>query len=340
MSPVTSAQPNKYVQSFLQLVYDMGVQYGLWTGNGLVYNFGTTLNPLMEIAAIGQRQVALASDLLALGMAGSHVGGPITGTILAEIDARTFGRNASWAQSMMDRAIVIGSSTLVPEVVRTVATFAVAVGGVLFTSGLFLAYLLPLMPFFRFFFHVLTWILLVFESVVSMPLLALAHVNPYGDGLPGQMATRGYYMLLSIVLKPLLMVVGLLVGFLIFFVAINFLNLAYGIAVGSLYNQASSMSVISHIIYSVMYTVLAVICANNSFKTIGYFSENIMSWIGQAAAGGRQSNLGDAGAMQRQFSQVGGFIAGSVMGRTMTSTADVNQRVAQLQQNQIKGGNK
>ncbi|MDX9690150.1 MAG: DotA/TraY family protein [Alphaproteobacteria bacterium] len=340
MSPVTSAQPNKAVQSFLTFVYDLGVQYGLWTGTGLVYNFGNTMNPMMEVAAIGQRQVAMASDLLAVGMIGSQVGGPISGITLSEVDARSFGKGSSWMQSLQDRAITIGMSTMAPELVRTVSTFVVAVGGVLFTSGLFLAYLLPLMPFFRFFFHVLTWILLLFESIVSMPLLALAHVNPYGDGLPGQMATRGYYMLLSIVLKPILMVIGLLAGFLIFFIAINFLNLAYGIAVGSLFHQASSMAIISNIIFSVIYTVIAVICANNSFKTIGYFSENIMSWIGAASAGGRQSNLGDPGTMHQRFMQAGGFISGAMMGGAMTSTAEVKQRVAQMQQNQIKGGNK
>ena len=61
-----------------------------------------------------------------------------------------------------------------------------------------LFYIIPFMPFIYFFFAVGTWVKAIFEAMVGVPLWALAHIRIDGQGLPGDAAMNGYYLLLEI----------------------------------------------------------------------------------------------------------------------------------------------
>jgi conjugal transfer/type IV secretion protein DotA/TraY len=94
------------------------------------------------------------------------------------------------------------------------------VATVFLSCGFVLAFVLPMFPFTRFFFAVLSWLGSIVEAVIAMPLVALAHLNPEGEGLPGQ-AKQGYLFVFSIFLRPILSVFGLVAGLLMFLIAVN-----------------------------------------------------------------------------------------------------------------------
>lgn len=162
-----------------------------------------------------------------------------------------------------------------------------------FTCGFALAFIVPLMPFFRFFFNVLTWIVSLLEAVIAVPLIALAHLNPEGEGLPGPSAKAAYFLVFNLFLRPILSVFGLICGLLIFIIAIIFLNKTYGIAVAGTGGMLHGYTTLVRIIYTMTYGAAVYTCANTCFRTIGAFPEHALRWIGGQA---HHERMGDQGA--------------------------------------------
>ncbi|MCL2474069.1 MAG: DotA/TraY family protein, partial [Alphaproteobacteria bacterium] len=161
------------------------------------------------------------------------------------------------------------------------------IGGILqfvsmffFMVGFSFAYILPLIPFTRFFFAVLIWVGQVIEAVIAIPVVALAHLNPDGEGFIPQQAKRAYYFLFSIFLRPIMTLFGLIIGLLIFMISAYFLTFAYGIAVSAVGGTAYGHYVLAKIVYSLIYAFLLLVSANKAFEMITHLPANAVSWMG------------------------------------------------------------
>ena len=167
-----------------------------------------------------------------------------------------------------------------------------------FAAGFTLAYFLPLIPFMTFLMNTLTWLIMVIESVIMMPLVALAHLNPEGDGLPGQNARNAYFFLFSIMLRPVLMVFGLICSWLIFVSGVVLMNKLYLVAVtGALSIGGDAHVFVSRLAFSIMYVIILYIICHKSFDLIGSLPNHAMAWIGAQDApkesmGNAVQNLG------------------------------------------------
>jgi hypothetical protein len=104
------------------------------------------------------------------------------------------------------------------------AKMLLAVATITITIGFMLFYVLPFMPFLYFFFAVGGWIKGLFEAMVGVPLWALAHMRIDGEGLPGDAAISGYFLIFEIFLRPILIVFGLLASVVIFAAMVKVLN--------------------------------------------------------------------------------------------------------------------
>lgn len=158
-------------------------------------------------------------------------------------------------------------------------TLMAIIGGSIVSAGVTLAYVLPMIPFIRFMFGILSWILTLFESVIAIPVVALAHISMDGEGLSGPMARGAYLLLLQLFVRPTLMVFGLIIALLIFNLMIVALNEFYSMAVRSA-EGGGSMSAVAGVVYTVMYGALAYAFANASFKAIDQVPEQVLRWIG------------------------------------------------------------
>lgn len=257
------------------------VATGAWSSEGwMSLKFDSSLNPLAEIASYGQNLIS-SSLWCFTGM----------GVLAAVSSAEILGNGA-------------GPGILV--IASILGTF----GMLLFGSGLSLGVLLPLMPFIRFFFGSLTWLLSVFEAVVCAPLFALAHLNPEGPGLPGQMARGGYFFILSLFIRPAMMILGLAAGFLMFLVAISFLNTMFVVASISTGAQTASSGSLFKIIFTVVYCALVYICGNTCFKTIGIFPQRALTWMGQSA---HHEPMGDQNLVSGTTAAISTYLAGDFM---------------------------
>ena len=149
-------------------------------------------------------------------------------------------------------------------------------------AGVMLAYVLPLMPFVYFSFAVIGWVLEIFEAIVAMPLWALAHLRIDGDGMPGAAAIGGYQLLLMILLRPTMIVIGLIGGYIIFGAAMYYFTTLFNSAVSITRDElvGGETRFMGVMVYTLIYVFLAYNLALMCFKMIDDVPKGIMRWMG------------------------------------------------------------
>jgi hypothetical protein len=161
------------------------------------------------------------------------------------------------------------------------------------TAGFMLFYVIPFLPFLYFFFAMGTWVKGVFEAMVGVPLWALAHIRIDGNGLPGDAAANGYYMIFEIFLRPILILFGLMAAVTIFGAMAAVLHDIFDIVVTNLtgFNPSaeetamdSLRSPVDQLFFTVMYAVILYIMAMSSFKLIDLIPKQILRWMGSNAS--------------------------------------------------------
>ena len=123
---------------------------------------------------------------------------------------------------------------IIPGLVTPSADFILSTAFVGLTAGLVLYYIVPFLPFIYFFFAVATWVKSIFEAMVGVPLWALAHLRIDGEGLPGNSAANGYFLILEIFLRPILTIFGLIAATLIFTAQVRVLHFLWQIVTENL----------------------------------------------------------------------------------------------------------
>lgn len=193
--------------------------------------------------------------------------------------------------------------------------FVIATAG--FGAGMLLFYVLPLMPFIRSMFAIVGWLLNVLEGIISIPLVAVAHLSTKGEGISGDMARTAYFMVLSIFLRPALLIVGLITALMMFTLAVGILNDMYKSAVlgwrGAATGEAGGG--LSIVVYTVMYAVIAYMLCNLCFKLIEEIPNKAMTWIGQQASREISQDESVARVMSGQGDNFLGGVVQQVRGR-------------------------
>jgi len=276
----TSAPPSGLNQSN----FTLGVQF-------------TSANPLAEMAHFGHANINTAYDVfdmyVNLVLKGSL---ELTQNKIAGEGARTIDLRGAEGE----------------KILSAIGGLVGAIVGIFFTSGIMLAFLLPLIPFFRFLFNIMTWVAGLMEAVVCVPLIALAHLNPEGDGLPGPNAKTAYYFVFDIFLRPTMLIFGLIVGLLIFYVAVSYMNLFYMDAIVTSGGLANGHLFLSRLVYSALYVITLYIAANSAFKMIHYLPQHALQWMGQRSLHYHQ--FGDPDQLQQPLMMGAGMVESKIVG--------------------------
>lgn len=286
------------IQEFLAYADRLFSKHSIWQSGVIGLRFGMTSNPLAEITAFGQSFVTLAVDLMTYA-----AGGTILSAVLPFLGV--------------------------------VSSFMFALAMLLFTTGVTLGYVVPLYPFYRFFFGSLKWIMSVMEAIVLAPLFALAHVEPQGEGLAGKNARYGYSVLMQILLRPVLMIFGLIVGHLLFVVTIAFLNDAFIYAVKGTGAFGGDVPTIGKILYTVIYAALVLILANQCYSTIGLFPQVVLSWLGMQ--GVKEESIGDTGMLTTAAGAAAAHTAGKIPGLVGGAKGYISSKMDEREKNRVAG---
>ncbi|MCB9987933.1 MAG: DotA/TraY family protein [Rhodospirillales bacterium] len=162
------------------------------------------------------------------------------------------------------------------------------------TVGFMLYYVLPFLPFMYFFFAVGSWVKSIFEAMVGVPLWALAHLRIDGNGLPGETALNGYFLIFEIFIRPILTVFGLLAGLIIFTAMVRTLNGIFDLVllnmsgfgekdpliVGAYLGLEMKRGAADEFFFTLVYAIVVYMMATASFKMIDMIPKSILRWMG------------------------------------------------------------
>lgn len=267
---------------------------------GYVVEIDVGTSPLYGNAQFEQADEAGSSSWLAKGLI-AMLGGRQLYLMKNEPDLDPMARLAAAGHAMVKRSLIFAGlgtafglggavAGVVPdprvqfvgEAAGAVSAFLFVFAGIALTAGIFLAYILPIIPFVYFAFAVMGWILEIFEAIVAMPLWALAHLRIEGDGMPGAAALGGYQLLLMILLRPALIVLGLIGGYVIFGAAAYYFGTLFNAATAITQSDIASTSIgaIGIFVYTIIYTFLIYNIALMCFKMVDDVPKGILRWMG------------------------------------------------------------
>lgn len=185
--------------------------------------------------------------------------------------------NSLLAKGTVGLAFDFGSVLSFLSGILTMMVFA------LLAFGVTLSTYVPMIPFITWITSVVNWFVLVIESIIAGPLFAVAHVHPDGDDAVGK-AGQGYMMILSLVMRPALMLFGLISGMLLTQPITGLINMTFMTAISGV--QADSLTgIVSFFAYVMIYVFMMTTVVHLVFSLIHWIPDNVLRWIGGAASG-------------------------------------------------------
>ena len=151
---------------------------------------------------------------------------------------------------------------------------------ILLAAGSTLAFILPIMPFFFWVLAVTGYFLLIIEAVIAVNLWALGHMRMDGDGVSGEAGRMGWLMLLSLLMTPVLMVFGFLIGMSIFRITSALIDLGINQAISGIMGGGPFVEFGAIICFSVLICVLYITLLERSFSLVSEFPGRVLRWMG------------------------------------------------------------
>lgn len=213
-----------------------------------------------------------------------------------------------------------GSGALL-HIGKAIGSIAVQVGMLGLSLGFILYYVLPMLPFIYFFFSFGGWVKAIFQAMVGLPLWAVAHLRIDGDGVPGQMAMDGYYMIFEIFARPIMLLVSLIASVTIFSAMVRVLNGIWDLVLTNLVGNRpdgteavtpsitvglldSMGNTVDFLFYTAIYAIFVYMLAMSSFKLIDEIPNYFMRWMGKQISGfgeGERSDASGQGLVQNVY---------------------------------------
>ena len=169
-----------------------------------------------------------------------------------------------------------GTISALSSALSALAGISIAVGGILM-------FIIPMMPFFFWVIGVTGYFLLVAEAIVASSIWAIAHMRMDGEGISGESARQGYLMVLALLLTPVLMIFGFIVGMAIFRVTGQIINAGYGYAVTGIMGTNPLAWLVGLVSLSVLQVLIYLVIIERSFSLISEFPSRVLNWIGARA---------------------------------------------------------
>lgn len=263
---------------------------------------------------------------------------------LIEHSIRGFGAAfATGLLSLLDKQNFGASLAAATSLLTTFATTGLTLGFLLF-------YVIPFLPFIYFFFAVMTWVKSVFEAMVGMPVWALGHLRIDGEGMPGPGGEAGYFYILEIFLRPVIIIIAFIGSIAIFGTMVKVLNEIFYLVISNLsghtvngdsptgcFNPPAAAGgaggggggaggagtgmteaqfqrgILDEFFYTVMYAVVVYMIGIPCFKMVDQIPDRIMRWMGSSISSfGSQD--GDPAGKLMEYISIGAGGLGSSLG--------------------------
>lgn len=153
--------------------------------------------------------------------------------------------------------------------------------------GAMLSTYAPMIPFITWIASVVNWFVLLIEAVLAAPIWAVAHIHPDGDDAVGR-GGQGYMMILSLVMRPSLMLFGLVTAMLLTQPITGLVNAGFMSSVSGV-QADSTTGLVSFFAYVSIYVIIMTTVLHTVFSLIHWLPDNVPRWIGAHVSGGPAS---------------------------------------------------
>ncbi|WP_440992939.1 DotA/TraY family protein [Cysteiniphilum litorale] len=154
----------------------------------------------------------------------------------------------------------------------------------LFTNAVLFALIIPMAPFILFWAGKIAWLLLIIEALVAAPVVALGLVYPEGHEVYGK-AEPAIQIMLNLVLRPVLMICGLIIGVILTYLVITISAKGFhavATQIASVYGTSSNSYVTGslNILLVFMYAGFIGLAFYKCFSLIYILPDKILHWVG------------------------------------------------------------
>lgn len=168
-------------------------------------------------------------------------------------------------------------ASFVGSIMLVVAAWLIGTGGLL-------AYYIPVIPFVYWTLAVLGWAVMFFGSLLAAPLWAASHAVPEGEGFAGRYALQGWQLLVNVLIRPILLVIGLLVSMFVMRAIVGFALKGYAVFNQAMVNSTSSTAITGFLFTNLIMTILTIVLAQKAHELIYDIADSVMKWIGFGVA--------------------------------------------------------
>jgi conjugal transfer/type IV secretion protein DotA/TraY len=192
---------------------------------------------------------------------------------------------ATMGQYLIDGAgiLVAGSAIAGLAAGAQIATLLTPFIITLLTAGSILAFLLPILPFIFWVLAVTGYFILVVEAMIAVNLWALSHLRLDGEGLSGESGRQGWLMLLSLLMTPVLMIFGFLIGMTIFRVSTTIIDMGIYQALSGILGSGIWVNLVATAAFSIFMAIFYMILVERSFSLVSEFPGRVLRLMGASA---------------------------------------------------------
>ncbi|MFK4132064.1 DotA/TraY family protein [Pseudomonas luteola] len=179
--------------------------------------------------------------------------------------------------SMASMAGPVGkiASGAVGSIVGSTATVLFGIGSYFGAVGIMLAFVIPFMPALLWMMMMIGYLLAVIEAMIASPFAVIMMVTPEGEGISGQRMERAIGLLALCVLRPSLMVMGLVASIVLSSVSFSIFNQFFW------YTASTNItgSILTILVLIGMYTMgLSQVC-KYSISIMSKLPDQILEWM-------------------------------------------------------------
>lgn len=237
---------------------------------------GNTM-PFTDMVNFGGKLINSAKNLVLMGLALQTAAAGITIASDALRDASIVEKNTKVRDLLAAAGFGVDTVKGIVDLGGMLSGMLISFGVMMFFPGFILFYLLPALPFINFVLGCITWMVSLLMATIAIPVIAIAHLTPNGEGLPSASARGAYYMILQIFLRPIMMIFGLYVCILLANTGLVFASV--------LFNDGTNTSMtgtdpLSQLMYFILYAGLCYAIVNASITCIDEFPLKSVAWVG------------------------------------------------------------
>ena len=182
----------------------------------------------------------------------------------------------------------------------------------------------------------------VIEAMVAAPILMLGLAHPGGHDMLGH-ALPGVKMALAVIFRPVLMVIGLLVGIALTYVVISFTATSFHYVASNILAAVpdgvdfSNVKGVLAVLLLLVYSGFLVLAFNECFQTIYAIPEKVMQWIGGQADRAGAQQLQQVSSGLSSSAQGAGSAGGQAVGKGIEAGQSTTQGFGSAASSGAKG---